>query len=62
MLVFVELMISLNTLQQRQNFTQPVNTPSRYAKAGMYPTQYRLTYDAQNHEYRVSIDGLRSAE
>ncbi len=54
---FLEPMIAKSAFQP---FTAAVPTPSQYAKAGVYPTRYKLTYYRQAKEYRVELTGLRS--
>ena len=36
----------------------PIPTPKKYQVAGYYPTAYRITWDAQQKEYRVALTNL----
>jgi hypothetical protein len=36
----------------------PVSTPAKYSPAGFYPSAYRISWDAQQKEYRVAVTQL----
>ena len=36
----------------------PVSTPAKYSPAGFYPSAYRITWDAQQKEYRIALTQL----
>lgn len=56
---FLEPMIARSTFAPQKGFTAAVPTPSQYAKAGVYPTRYKLIYNRKAKEYRVELTGLR---
>jgi hypothetical protein len=39
-----------------------IPVPATYPQPGYYPTQYRVTYDAQAKEYRIALTGLVSRQ
>jgi hypothetical protein len=36
----------------------PVSTPAKYSPAGFYPSAYRISWDAQQKEYRIAVTQL----
>jgi hypothetical protein len=36
----------------------PVSTAQKYSPAGYYPSAYRITWDAQQKEYRIALTQL----
>lgn len=55
---FIEPMLTRAYLETRPDFTGEVKQPAAYAKAGYYPTSYRVKFDTATKEYNVSLDGL----
>lgn len=53
-LAFIEPMITLDFLLSKPDFTSAVPMPEKVAKAGYYPSEYRVSYDAQREEYTVA--------
>ena len=46
-------------LESHPNETLPIKQPTKYAfEGGVFPTQYRVKYDAAAREYTVSLEGL----
>lgn len=48
----------LSLSSQPANVITPISVPQLYPKSGLYPTAYRVTYDAQAKEYLVALTGL----
>lgn len=57
-ITFYEPMVSLAFLQTRPETTAQVPMAERHDQESYYPTEYRVTYDAGTHEYRVGLAGL----
>jgi hypothetical protein len=57
---FLEPMITREYLLSHPDVVQEIPVPAQYPEPGYYPTQYRVTYDAQAKEYRVALTGLVS--
>ena len=55
---FYEPMVSMAFLKTRTDFSAPIKQPAAFEKDGFYPTTYRIKYDKEHGEYRVSMDGL----
>ncbi|WP_088889617.1 DUF5602 domain-containing protein [Leptolyngbya ohadii] len=55
---FLEPMISKTMLEQHQSFDEAIARPARYSPSGVYPNRYSLSYDAQAHEYRITLSDL----
>jgi len=55
---FLEPMVTREYLLSHPDATSPISVPARYAHSGWYPTSYRVTYDAQAKEYRVSLSAM----
>lgn len=36
----------------------PVSTAQKYSPAGYYPSAYRITWDAEQQEYRIALTQL----
>ena len=36
----------------------PVSTPAKYTPAGFYASAYRISWDAQQKEYRIALTQL----
>lgn len=53
---FVEPMVTLEFLQSKPNFTKPVPTPAKFAKAGYFPMAYSVKQVGDDVE--VSLDNL----
>jgi hypothetical protein len=58
-LTFLEPMASLDFLKSKPAFSAPVGRPSKYLKAGAYPSSYSIKYDNATRSYEVSLDGLQ---
>ncbi len=62
---FYEPMITLAyLLSQPSDVVTPIPVPAKYPLTGYFPTDYRVTYDAQAKEYRIALTSLmaRSAD
>ncbi len=57
-MLFVEPMISKAFLDTKTDITLPVKQPAAFQKPGYYPLNYQVHYDANKHEYNVSIENL----
>jgi hypothetical protein len=57
-IIFWEPMITKSFFETRQNLTEYIKLPQKYAKPGYYPTRYSATYDAAKKEYTVSLEGM----
>jgi hypothetical protein len=55
---FLEPMVALAFLESKPNFEQPISVPKKVAKSGYYPTRYKVSYNADRHEYSISLEGL----
>ena len=64
--IFDEPMITRSYILSKQAATNPaeideiipVSTAQRYSPAGYYPSAYRITWDAQQKEYRIALTQL----
>jgi hypothetical protein len=64
--VFDEPMITRDYIAAKRTATDPaqrdeiiaIPTPPRRATAGYYPQAYRISYDAETHEYRIALTRL----
>lgn len=57
--IFWEPMVTRAYLLTRpHDAVTPISIPALYPGAGMYPTAYRVTFDAQAREYRVALTSL----
>jgi hypothetical protein len=64
--IFDEPMITRAYIQEKRKATDPavidevipVPTAQRYSPAGYYPSAYRITWDAQQREYRIALTQL----
>lgn len=54
--IFDEPMITLATLEAKQNFSHDIKQPAEVQRDGYYPKTYRFTYDDMTGEYRISLD------
>ncbi|MGG6242789.1 DUF5602 domain-containing protein [Nodosilinea sp. AN01ver1] len=54
-IAFLEPMVSLDFLASQQNFEGDFARPQRYARPGLYPTRYRVTYSEATQEYVVAL-------
>jgi len=57
-MAFIEPMIAKSFLEARADVTQEVSVPARVLKSGYYPTRYAIRYDAERHEYTISLDDM----
>jgi len=57
-LIFVEPMMTKAFLETKPNAVDRVKLPKTYSKPGYYPTSYGVNYNATQHEYEVSLEGL----
>lgn len=48
-------MASVAFLQTRPNVTVDLKVPSRYPRAGFYPTRWAIRFDTGRGEYRVEL-------
>jgi hypothetical protein len=55
---FYEPMVPRAYLQTKPNDIVPISVPSLYWQAGLYPTAYRVSYDAQAKKYYVALTAL----
>lgn len=58
-LTFIEPMVTLAYLQSRPDRTAPVPRPASYARAGGYPSTYRVAYDAERQVYEIILQDLK---
>jgi hypothetical protein len=64
--IFAEPMITRAHILEKKTATDaavidelvPVSTPQRYSPPGFYPSAYRITWDAQQKEYRIALTQL----
>lgn len=59
---FIEPMITREWLLSHTALEEPIKQPEAYQKAGMYPTTYKVSYDAGRDEYSVSLGGFKERE
>jgi hypothetical protein len=57
-LVFIEPMTTLAYLKSKPSFSAPVARPAVYTKPGVYPSTYRIKYDAIGKIYEVTLENL----
>jgi hypothetical protein len=58
-MVLQEVNFSSSFLQTKPNTSTPMIQPNLFPESGYYPTEYRLSYDATNQEYALSLTGLK---
>ena len=58
-MVFISPSVSRVVLSQRQAATGVIKQPRVYAKPGLYPTRYRITYDSARNEHSIALEGLK---
>ena len=64
--IFDEPMITRAHILEKRTATDPlvvdelvpVSTPEKYSPAGFYPSAYRISWDAQQKEYRIALTQL----
>jgi hypothetical protein len=64
--IFDEPMITRAYILEKKTATDPsvvdevipVSTAAQYSPAGFYPSAYRITWDAQQKEYRIALTQL----
>ena len=61
--IFLEPMITKAHIESAKSsagnaITMPLKSPAKYERAGYYPDQYSIRWDASAKEYRISLDGL----
>jgi hypothetical protein len=61
-LAFLEPMVALSFLQTKPDQTWDLKVPTKFEKAGYYPSQYRVSYNADRKEYNISLEGLKFYE
>lgn len=59
-MIFIEPMMAKSFIESKPNFSAAIKTPSKYPKAGRYPTTYGLTHDAASKEYRAKLGSFVS--
>ena len=52
---FIEPMVSLDFLASQQDFEGAFAVPESYAKPGLYPQRYRITFNEATQEYTVAL-------
>lgn len=57
---FVEPMVTRAFLASQPNANDVIRQPQSYARAGLYPTRYRVYADAPTNTVRVELDSLVS--
>jgi hypothetical protein len=57
-LIFFEPMITLATIDSKEDVHLTVKQPQAFQRSGYFPTEQNVHYDSQNHEYVISLDGL----
>lgn len=57
-LIFFEPMITKSFFETKQNVTEYIKLPQKYAKPGYYPTKYSVRFDAAKKEYSVALEGM----
>lgn len=57
-MAFIEPMITLDFLSSRQTFEGEFPRPERYTKDGLYPSQYRITYNDDTQEHVITLTGF----
>ncbi|HVT13139.1 MAG TPA: DUF5602 domain-containing protein [Fimbriimonadaceae bacterium] len=55
---FWEPMITKEFLESKPAFWQKIAPPKAYDTTGYYPTSYSVKYNADRHEFSVSLNGL----
>ena len=58
-LTFLEPMVTLAYLQSKPEYSAPVPRPASYDRAGVYPSTYRVSYDAERRVYEIVMQDLR---
>jgi len=58
-LSFLEPMVSLATLAQRQHVDEAIALPEQFAVEGAYPTGYSITYNAAAKQYRIALTNFQ---
>lgn len=56
--VFIEPMVTKAFLESQTPVVETMAQPQAFARAGLYPTVYRVHYDAARDEYRVELGGF----
>ena len=54
-MIFIEPMMTKAFLDSKPDETKPLRVPSKYPKAGRYPSSYRVVFDDAAKEYRVEM-------
>lgn len=57
-LTFLEPMTALAFLKSKPTFSAPVVRPSKYVKAGAYPSRYSVKYEPATKSYEVTLEDL----
>jgi hypothetical protein len=55
---FLEPMITKAYLETHPNTSQAIPQPAKWPKAGRFPTEYKVSYNASEREFRIALDGL----
>ena len=58
-LIFLEPMVTRELLQSRANFPGAIPQPSRFERAGAYPTSYVVDFDPSQNVHRVYLTGIQ---
>lgn len=58
-ITFYEPMVSLDYLLSKPNECVAVKQPAAFEKAGFYPTQYCMRFNANRNSYTVSLEAFR---
>jgi hypothetical protein len=54
-MIFLEPMMTKAFLDSKPDQTKPLRVPTKYPKAGRYPSSYRVAFDNTAKEYRVEM-------
>ena len=55
---FIEPMIAKTVFERRQTVVADIKQPPAVAITGLYPTRYRIEFDAAAGEYRIALDNM----
>lgn len=58
-LAFLEPMVALSFLKTQPDFAANIARPAQYGHAGVYPSRYRVQYDAAAKAYDIVLDEMR---
>jgi hypothetical protein len=58
--IHLEPMVTSAFLLTQPDFTAAIKLPASFAEPGLYPTNFKVTFDAPTGEYVISLDDLTS--